>query len=821
MVLRTLLLYSVSWRVLAQAPELPAAIVLVPGGAEIIAAGTESALAARPFDALFPGDRIVNQGPPVTLAVCATRTAGDVTGDAFIEAGRIRGSVTPRGAGACPGVALARRIAPAGRHLTPGDVAALNAPPPLPDAVRDEVKPILDELARAESVDLRLAAAALFERNSRPLEAAEHYAKTGIDRYRERAHRLREAGERSLKAGRAPGDARTNAVLLGVSERPAEMPPASTIHFAHLDARRLAEFLESPRGGGRPGTVQALLNGAATLYAARDRLKHAAELTGPDDTLVVHAAAHGFNYGSARDASFLLMADSSLNEPGSSSLSLPEIFALLAPVKARRILIFLDACRTRLEDKDAGVRARVYERLKDLAAMELRSPTLVLMGCSVNEKSEESAALGGGLEPGAGLFSHYLTEGLRGAAGDRVTAGSLFDFVFDNVRREAKKQRPERIELNGMDSEHVLLEPPKPATLLDSRGDRVLVTAAQIPGLPGAAGRQAELEARRAARVDHENRGQQVIVEYLHGDRLAPARDRFEFCAGEFAAAARLAPSSLLLAGRQAFCEGRALLFRGAADRLPEAQFRRARARLEDAIRLDPGGAYAYNALGIAWLENGQYDRAIAAFQDAIARARAWAYPRLNLALALTERGSHNDVVAAYRQAIRLSPANGFLEFNLGLLYQRMNRRGDAEAAYRRAIPQPGAEYPGGAPRLAEVYNALGALRASGRRPMDAAWFYQQAKTLDPRSVTPGYNLALLYLRSGRDADPARALAELDRNLTLDAEHLPTLIQRAIALNAAGRGADAIAAWEAVLKRRPDYPAAREALDRLRSRPRR
>src|SRR5262249_1007152 len=92
-----------------------------------------------------------------------------------------------------------------------------------------------------------------------------------------------------------------------------------------------------------------------------------------------------------------------------------------------------------------------------------------------------------------------------------------------------------------------------------------------------------------------ENRGQAVLLRYLQGEQEAPKKEQFEEAAKDFDVALRLSPGAQFDESRREFCIGRALTF---AKRYPEAV-----KRLEQSIRLDPTGAYAYNALGIAYLE--------------------------------------------------------------------------------------------------------------------------------------------------------------------------------------------------------------------------
>ena len=114
-------------------------------------------------------------------------------------------------------------------------------------------------------------------------------------------------------------------------------------------------------------------------------------------------------------------------------------------------------------------------------------------------------------------------------------------------------------------------------------------------------------------RIALEDQAQQVILRYLTGDQIPQTQKDFQNGEAYYSAARRLTPESLYLEGRQSFLHGRSLLF--------DKNYAQAADLLEEAVRIDPGGAHAYNALGIAYLEQADYARAIPAFRDAIRRA--------------------------------------------------------------------------------------------------------------------------------------------------------------------------------------------------------
>ena len=150
-------------------------------------------------------------------------------------------------------------------------------------------------------------------------------------------------------------------------------------------------------------------------------------------------------------------------------------------------------------------------------------------------------------------------------------------------------------------------------------------------------------------RVALEDQGQQVILRYLTGDQIPQTQKDFQRGDSYYRAAKLLTPESLFLEGQGSFMRGRAMLF--------DKNYKQAADLLEDAVRIDPGGAHAYNALGIAYLEQADYARAIPAFRDAAHRAQHWTYPLHNLALCYMETGDSAAAIRTYQQAIRADAA--------------------------------------------------------------------------------------------------------------------------------------------------------------------
>ncbi|MCU1327380.1 MAG: peptidase caspase catalytic subunit p20, partial [Bryobacterales bacterium] len=259
-------------------------------------------------------------------------------------------------------------------------------------------------------------------------------------------------------------------------------------------------------------------------------------------------------------------------------------------------------------------------------------------------------------------------------------------------------------------------------------------------------------------------------------------------------AALQLTPESLYLQGRDAFFAGRAKLF--------EKDFPQAADLLERSVRIDPGEAYGYNALGIAYLEQAAFPRAIPAFKDAARLAPNWSYPLHNLALAYVEAGDTEGAVRAYQQAMKVTPQYAYLPYNLGLVYQRTNRRREAEVSYRRAAVL--------APDSPEPLNALGSLKSQDGKTAEAEKFYRAALTKNSNPVPSRHNLALLL--AGIKGREPEAIDLWKQNLSEKADFLPSRLALAELLGTRNDPAGAVEQYRLVIAARPEYIAARVAL---------
>jgi tetratricopeptide (TPR) repeat protein len=838
----------------ADTKEEPVGLVLNPSGSKLLRADTETPLAARSGDLLFSGDGLKTDTGAASFLFCPGKTIDTLSasGEVRFEAKQPKvksGKISEQPARACTlpqtlrvatasqqhyGVSMTRginkpEVAPAPRDKLPADVTAELAP--------------FDAGLKADPKDQAalIGEATVFENHKLPANALEQYYKLREQWpdavwIKAKVFELEESLAAQVTAAAAAGPGgQTYALLVGISKY---AKPELALQFAHADASVFSQLLQSPRGGGlAPDHVLLLTDEKATTAAVRngfqDFLKRRA---GKGDTVIILIAGHGTVEVPGSKSAFILTYDSDPQDLKSTALPMTELQSLFEDQlsKVGRVMLFVDVCK-------AGTIGTIHNTMVSSNVQQLgdiEGDLFGLLASRPKEVSLEGPQFGGG----HGVFSYYVIKGIEGAADQNqdgnVDANELIKYVTEQVQTATNdKQHPR--EFGTYDNAMRLSDLKKPGieiahwpVIFDPRSGepRYLASAGAPPSLEDGqitgdldrfasalgAGRILPTDTDNAFRalqalqgqltpeqyqirknelqVALENWAQQVLLRYLAGDESPQARAAFEQGARYMEAARALTQESLFLEGREDFFQGRALLF--------DKKFPEAAQLLEQSVRIDPGGAYGFNALGIAYLEQAQYDKAIPAFHDAIKRAQHWSYPLHNEALAYVELGDYKSAIRAYQDAIKLTPQYSYLPYNLGLVYQRLNRRNDAEVSYRKALTL--------APNSAEPYNALGTLKASEGKRTEAEQLYRTALQKSPNLLPARHNLALLL---AGDKSRAQEAVELWReNLRLSPDYLASRLSLAGELAARGDNAAAIDEYQKVLAAKSDYAGARLAL---------
>ncbi|MSV27943.1 MAG: tetratricopeptide repeat protein, partial [Bryobacterales bacterium] len=620
--------------------------------------------------------------------------------------------------------------------------------------------------------------------------------------------------------------------------------------------------------------LQVLLDERARADAVRSEL---AELVrgraGADNTLILYFSAHGAYMcrvsdsatlkvkvcepGQGESDAYILTHESDPNEPATSAISLKELRGIITEQAEQfgRVLAFIDVCHAAITDFPRSTRPNPGQI--DSAIQTKRGKIGVMSAITkADDIGEEYAYEVGNLGGGHGAFTFFLVRGMNGDVqpqDNQVFFSELFRFVQQKVEatlKEYKKlqspstgtttakiavvddaSKPPGIDIGEVNPQTVQLAlntkrgklrglkiAPEDAgpgqdfdtfetALASGSVDRASTLLSGIaPGLTA----DALSDKRRRLRVAFEVQGQDVILAYLKGDQSPPSPGRFRDAERYFREALALAPDSAFDRSRMLFSRGRQRIFEG--------RYQDAILLLEQAAEIDPGRAYASNAVGIAYLEFSKgdktlLDRGIRAFEDAARLAPYWPYPLYNLALAYMELGRYDDAIASYRKAMLVAPRYSYLPHNLGLIYQKLNRADEAKAMFREALDRAEESRKRFNPALVEwperapILNALGTL-ARGRNTAMA--FYDRALKDDPRSAASRHNKALLLAKDCRNLNDTRRL--WNEATALEPRNITLWLSLGENLGRCGDWTHARNAYEEVVRLKPDYTSARRSL---------
>jgi uncharacterized caspase-like protein len=257
-----------------------------------------------------------------------------------------------------------------------------------------------------------------------------------------------------------PLHAGTFALVVGISEY-SKLPHDLWLQYPDSDAKTLAKFLASPRGGAVPEShMRVLTNGQATTAAVRQAFQTFLRQPGKDDTVFILIAGHG-----TVDAhgAYILTYDSDPENLQATALPMGEIRTLVENELhvAGHVVFLADVCRaaTIAGQPSASVGAAVAE------LGDAQGELLGLMAARPKELSMEGPEFGGG----HGAFTYAVLEGLMGAADTDhdgfVTAGALIDYVSAEVNKLTRNKQHPR-DFGNMDNATRLSDVGKPGIAL-------------------------------------------------------------------------------------------------------------------------------------------------------------------------------------------------------------------------------------------------------------------------------------------------------------------------------------------------------------------
>lgn len=232
-----------------------------------------------------------------------------------------------------------------------------------------------------------------------------------------------------------------HALLIGV----ANYQQISNLPSAILnDVNDVAATLSSPEYCAYPpANIVTLLDADATRTAVLKGLEELSARAGPDDTACVFFSGHGGIVGSSgNEKSVLITVDSDLADIENTSIGSDELAAALVQVKAKRLLVFIDACHAGGAAISKNLTDGKGHKLKSgysqdmLTKLAAGSGRALMASCRADEVS---AVFSGARNS---VFTTALLAGLCGAA-DKGGSGfiKVFD-LFNYVSEEVPKLIP-------------------------------------------------------------------------------------------------------------------------------------------------------------------------------------------------------------------------------------------------------------------------------------------------------------------------------------------------------------------------------------------
>jgi uncharacterized caspase-like protein len=252
------------------------------------------------------------------------------------------------------------------------------------------------------------------------------------------------------------------AVVVGVSQyHDARINP---LRFADADAKSFYDFLRSDRaglGGFKEENVKLLLNDQATYRSIRSALFTFLKAATEDDVVVIYFAGHGMADPERPDHLYLLLNDTDMDDIAGSAFPMKDVSDAVRNLYARNVVVLTDACHSAgVGDqihgpRGTGVRATGETNQINQAFLESvqasNGGSVIFTASGANQYSQEDAKWGGG----HGVFTHFLLDGLKGAAdedADRiVTLGEMMEYTRDRVRRETRNAQIPTISQTAFD----------------------------------------------------------------------------------------------------------------------------------------------------------------------------------------------------------------------------------------------------------------------------------------------------------------------------------------------------------------------------------
>ena len=244
------------------------------------------------------------------------------------------------------------------------------------------------------------------------------------------------------------------ALIVGISKY---KWPSLTLNYAHRDAEALSEILQTPSGGAfDKDHIRLLVNEQATTAAIRDALRTYLKKPAREDVVFVYFAAHGAPDPDRPNNIYLITYDTDPANISGTAVPMNEVqTAFKDTLLAERVVLLADTCHSAAVGGASGRVTTDNAAIMNLYLQQLSESKSGIAFMSSAEKGEvarEDEKWGGG----HGVFTHYLLEGMRGAADTApkdgvVSVGELFEWVREQVKDATDGKQHPSIGQQGFD----------------------------------------------------------------------------------------------------------------------------------------------------------------------------------------------------------------------------------------------------------------------------------------------------------------------------------------------------------------------------------
>ena len=221
-----------------------------------------------------------------------------------------------------------------------------------------------------------------------------------------------------------PITSETYAVIVGIDDYQYADDYSGDLRFAKDDAYAFEKFLLSEKGGQVPEyNISVITDNKASQKFIQSELSKMSQRAGVSDRLIFYFAGHG-------EGDYFLPSD--FNQYDNNYLTIRRLDEIFKNSKAKHKILIADACIDKDLQRGRGTSSAAKNFNHELNKYK---PSFVhLRSCQDDESSHES------VEYQNGYFSHWLIEGLKGAAdfnGNKiVTLQEVFEYVKIKVNTD-------------------------------------------------------------------------------------------------------------------------------------------------------------------------------------------------------------------------------------------------------------------------------------------------------------------------------------------------------------------------------------------------